>query len=77
MPDFLKPGDDEKLKDLLATTKSAADRKRARILLDIEAGLSAREISAKTDAPVHRVLHWRREYLKRGLGLFLEKLIEP
>lgn len=70
MDTFLRPGDQQRLTEILASSESEIDRHRARILLAFEEGMSMREIAAEVDAPVHRVLYWRREYLKRGLELF-------
>jgi len=67
---FLKPGDKQRLVEILEAAKSDIDRRRAEILLAFEAGESMREIAERIDAPVQRVLYWRREYLKRGLSLF-------
>ena len=70
MTTFLQPGDRETLKEIVATSTSDTRRKRAQLLLDIESGLSIREIAEKMGSPVQRVVYWRREYLKRGLSLF-------
>ncbi len=67
---FLKPGDKQRLEEIVEAAESDNDRRRAAILLGFESGMSMREIAEKIDAPVQRVLYWRREYLKRGLGLF-------
>ncbi len=69
-PLFLTPGDKQRLEQIVDAAESDIDRRRAEILLAFEAGKSMREIAEQIDAPVQRVLHWRREYLKRGLGLF-------
>jgi transposase len=70
MSSFLNPGDKQRLEEIIESAESEIDRRRAEILLAFEAGMSMREVSAKVDVPVQRVLYWRREYLKRGLGLF-------
>ncbi len=67
---FLTSGDKERLEEIADAAASVTDRRRAEILLAFEAGKSMREIAEQIDAPVQRVLYWRREYLKRGLGLF-------
>ena len=69
---FLSEGDEERLRTILETSDSEIDRKRAEILLGFEEGLSMRTVAERVDAPVQRVLYWRREYLKRGLSLFDE-----
>lgn len=67
---FLKAGDQQRLEEIVDTAETDIDRRRAEILLAFEAGKSMREIAEQVDAPVQRVLYWRREYLKRGMGLF-------
>lgn len=64
------PGDKQRLEEIVESGESDIDRHRAEILLAFEAGKSMREIAEQIDAPVQRVLYWRREYLKQGLGLF-------
>ena len=67
---FLMPGDKQRLEEIVESGESDIDRRRAEILLAFEAGKSMREIAEQIDSPVQRVLYWRREYLKQGLGLF-------
>ena len=70
MTSFLKPGDRERLSKILRESDSDIDRHRAAILLGFDEGKSMHEISEKLDTPVHRVLYWRREYLKLGMAIF-------
>ena len=70
MGSFLKPGDKQRLDEIVETAESDIDRRRAEILLGFEAGNSMREIAEQIGVSVQRVLYWRREYLKQGLGLF-------
>ncbi len=70
MPTFLEPGDQDRLELLVLSTGSSSIRLRARLLLKFEEGLGARDIAKQFDAPVNRVLHWRRTYLKLGLAMF-------
>ena len=67
---FLNRGDREVLEAILRESESEIDRHRAEILLGFEDGKSMREIAEQVDSTVQRVLYWRREYLKLGMGVF-------
>ena len=70
MTSFLNPGDKERLTQILVESEEEIDRHRAAILIGFEEGKSMREIAEEVEAPVQRVLFWRREYLKLGMDLF-------
>lgn len=67
---FLKADDRLQLQEIVDGAANDVDRKRAEILLGFDDGKSMREIADEVGASVQRVLFWRREFLKRGLGIF-------
>lgn len=67
---FIKPDDLPVIEKLAASDPSQTIRKRVRLLLLYEAGMKTAEIAGKVDLSPGRVLYWRRQYLKDGLGVF-------
>jgi hypothetical protein len=67
---FIQPEHLPVIERLAASDPSETIRKRVRLLLLYEAGMKASEIAEKVDLSPGRVLYWRRQYLKDGLGVF-------
>lgn len=74
MTAFLNPDDLPVIQKLAASDGNETIQKRGRLLLLYEAGKKTAEIAEEVDLSPGRVLYWRRQYLKDGLGVFGDAL---